>query len=261
MRRWVYLLPLFTLWLGCVGDDPTASSSSDAGTSNDAGPNDSAVGTDSAAQADTGADTGPSTACTSQFPTALFCDDFDTGAPKAGWTTTGDPGQIVNAALAFSAPNGFRFATPMASVKTVSDLSRDVSGGTTEWALSARVHVDTFSGSNAGVTPPTVLQLQFGASDFYSLVVDPFTDHAHCGGLANQPDTIFQHASWHRVTIKLTVVGADLKATCTVDGNDQVMTVPSKSVMPPAKIHAGITAFSGQGPFSIAYDDIVFEVK
>jgi hypothetical protein len=174
----------------------------------------------------------------------------------------GDPG-VLTTTLAFSPPNGMRFATPQATVATVTTIRRSFNVGTTEWSLAARFHIDTFSGANAALSPPSVLGLEVGnALGFWNFVVDPFTDHVHCAGYGlTTNDMIANHGSWHRAFIKITQNGADLKLQCSVDGIDEFPTVAATTVAPPITTHVGIHALAGQGPYSVAYDDVVYDVK
>lgn len=244
------------VFAGCVGDPVTTQPSADAGKDT----NTAQDGATDGSPSDSASESAAPTACSTNFPTALFCEDFDVGAPKAGWTTTGDPGQI-STALAFSKPNGFRFATPQVSVATSSEIVRQVTGGTSEWTLSARVHVDVTSGANANVSPPIVLQLEMGSTT-WSAAVDPINEFAHCGGIGASLTTnrTFATASWHQVALTLAQSGGNIVGTCTIDGAPASSTAAG-TLAAPAKIHAGIRVFGGQGPFSVSVDDIVFAAK
>src|SRR5947208_6215405 len=121
MRR---LAAALLVLAACVGDDPAPSSSggaqADASTPPPAPPP-GPTPPPAPPPGDGGSDA-PLTQCAKTFGGAAFCDDFDgVVAPRPGWITTGNPGALTTA-LAFSAPNGFRFETPQATVATTSGI-------------------------------------------------------------------------------------------------------------------------------------------
>lgn len=245
--------------VACVGDPVIA----DSGSPQDAmgtqeGGSDAGPVTDAPPDA-------PSTWCATNAPSALLCDDFDTGSFKSAWSKAGL--LTVETSPHLSPSHAARAKTAGSAAVEVSLASFSSTQGSTSWQIEADMQI--LNNVMMVGASPIALRISFDGRDVV-MNVRPWVENAVCATSAFLPDGApflitnavpFPRGQWKHVLLGVENVNGSFTLKCMVAAASVGVAGLSGNPGAQRTFGVGVATTELTQPMDVAFDNVVITVK